>query len=177
MSDEDRRVRTEPPTEEHEKTGFFRPLPDSRPSGKVERGVPMVKFLGMTMAEQTRDRVILLMIPLLVALIDASIYVSITVQTLEEGLLYTFAIPALAAITIGLLSRDSGYALVGAFLCAVFFFIIMVISMTWPGLVIPGETPLGYMLTSVAVSGAYLILVIFASVVGTSLGLILREFL
>ena len=127
--EEETKYRVEDPDQvEDEMPGIMKPLP-SGPETRRKRGkrpVPIVKFFGVTMKETNRDNLLLIMIPLLVALIDANIFSWIIVGILEESSVYMFVIPLFAAIPVGLLMANTGRAIGGAVLTAIFFTVLIV---------------------------------------------------
>jgi hypothetical protein len=176
MSDEDK-YRTEPSREdESEKVGLLRPLPStstSMPSGKAH---PVVRFLGVTMSESRRDLLVLFLIPLLVALVDTSVYAAVVIGVFVTNPLYMFGVPALAAVTIGLTASQMSRALIGAILTALFFAIMFVVFLISPALTSPGEDLASFLVAALSVMTVYFVLVIFSSFIGCFIGIIIREF-
>ena len=173
--EEETKYRVEAPEEDEEKPGILKPLPDGSRQVTAGRKVPMVNFLGVTMRESHRDVLVLLLIPFLVAVIDANIYAMVVIDVLEDTALYMFTIPALAAIPIGLIIPQTGRALLGAFMTGVFFVIVFLVFLTSP--VSLTDISFGdFFISGLIISMIYLLFVIFASLLGTLGGIIIREF-
>jgi hypothetical protein len=173
--EEETKYRVEDPEEDKEKPGIMKPLPDPSRGDIPGRKVPIVKFLGITMRESRRDLLVLLLIPLLVAIIDANIYALVVIDVLEDTAFYVFTIPALAAIPIGLIIPQTGRALLGAFMAGVFFVVVFLLFLTSPSFMT--STPFGdFFISGMIISMIYLLFVIFASLIGTLVGIIIREF-
>ncbi len=184
MTDEEK-YRVETPQEEEsqdeeEKKGFFRPLPERKQPKHVDkegRPQPIVKLLGISMFEKRRDTLILVLIPALVALINTTIYSLVITNQLENSATYLFFLPIVVAIPIGLTVPDAGRALVGGFLGAIFFILFFVIFLSSPGIVIPHLGLDQFLVSALMITFAYFILMILATLLGSVVGLILREFL
>jgi hypothetical protein len=178
MEDESK-FRVEAPEEqEKEKTGFFRPLPEStKPTtsrkGKVE---PIVKLLGISMTEGRRDLIVMLLMPLLAGLIDASVYSEIMVLRVEPTGLYTFVIPLLAAIPVGLVVGKTSQSLIAALLTTIFFMAFLVLFLVSPALVWPAFDLGQFFISGMVIAAVYLLLVVLASLMGALIGAVIREF-
>ncbi len=180
MADEEK-YRVEEPEEsppEEEKKGLFRPLPSVEKETLVKEGrpQPVVRFFGHHMYEEDREKLVLLLIPLLVAIIDVAIYSFVTVNIWESSATFLFFIPAIAAIPIGLVVSETGKALIGGFLCSIFFFVIFVIFLTTPALLTPSLGIGNFILSGITITSGYFIMIIVASLLGSVIGTILREF-
>jgi hypothetical protein len=168
----------EPEQEEKEKTGLFRPLPETtRPTttrkGKVE---PIVKLLGISMTEGRRDRLVLILMPLLAGLIDAYIFSEIIVLRLEANGLFTFVIPMIATIPVGLVVERTSQSLIAALLATVFFVVFFMLFLISPALVWPAFDLGQFFLSGFVVAAVYLLLVMLASLMGALIGAVIREF-
>lgn len=176
MSDEDR-YRTESARDDKsEKVGLLRPLPTSPGSTPGRRPSPVVRFLGVSMRESRRDLLVLLLIPFLIAIVDASVYAAVVVGVLPTNALYMFGIPALAAIIIGLTASQMSHGLIGAIVTALFFAILFLIFLVSPALLSPGGDVGGFFLAGMSLITVYFLLVILSSFVGSFIGIIIREF-
>lgn len=180
MADEEK-YRVEIPEEEEqvEKKGLFRPLPKPEQKYKIVEGMrpqPIVKLLGISMYEKNRDIVLLLLMPLLTALVDTAIYSFVSVSIWENTATYLFFIPALAAIPIGLVLSETGPALIGGFLTAIFFMIFFVMFLTTPALMVPDLGFSNFLISGIALTVGYFMFVVVASLLGVVIGTILREF-
>ncbi|MFW9835836.1 MAG: hypothetical protein ACFFEK_17670 [Candidatus Thorarchaeota archaeon] len=181
MVDEEK-YRVETPEEEEEteeKTGLFRPLPtreEPRFVDKDGRPQPIVKVLGVSMREKRKDLLMLFLIPALVGLIDTTIYSYVITATVESSSTYLFFIPVIVAIPIGLTSSEAGNALIGGFLGALFFLIFLITFLSSPAILVP-ELGIGnFILSGFAISIAYFILMTLATLLGSVIGTIVREF-
>ncbi len=182
MADEEKyRVESREEEEEQiEKKGFFRPLPEKKQEYKVVEGKrpqPIVKLLGISMKEKKRDLIILLLMPFLTALIDTAIFSFVTVNIWEGSATYLFYIPTLAAIPIGLTVSETGPALIGGFLSAVFFLIFFVLFLMSPVIMVPALGIGEFFISGIALAIGYIIFVVVASLLGSIIGTIMREFL
>lgn len=182
MADEEKyRVETPEDTDEHEeKKGLFRPLPQTEREFKRvvgKRPQPVVKLLGVSMYEKNRDLLLILLMPVLTALIDTSIYSFITISAWENSATYLFFIPALVAIPIGLVISETGPALVSAFLSALFFMVFFVVFLSTPGIMVPDLGFSNFVISGIALTVGYFMFIVVASLLGTVIGTILREFL
>ena len=179
MADEEK-FRLEEPEEDtsEEKKGFFRPLPKSEQETKVKDGrpQPIVKFLGISMYEKNRDRLVLILMPVLTAIINVTIYSYVTLSIWENNATFLFFIPVLAAIPIGLVISETGPALIGGFLSSLFFFIFFILFLTSPALMIPELGFANFLISGIALSVAYFIMIIVAGLLGSVIGTIIREF-
>ncbi|NWF94917.1 MAG: hypothetical protein HXY34_02130 [Candidatus Thorarchaeota archaeon] len=177
--DEDERVRAEPAdrTQAEEPKGFYAPLPSRQEPVRKKAGVTVVTLLGVPMREESRDLILSLMMPFLVALFDAGLFAAITTNTLPLEALYFFVIPMVAAVPIGMTIPQTGRALVCAILTGVFFVIIFMLFLISPGIAVPDVGIAEFFLTGLGVSAAYFVFIVFASLAGTFFGIIAREFL
>jgi hypothetical protein len=180
MADEEK-YRVESPEEEEpvEKKGLFRPLPKTEQKYKIvagQRPQPIVKLLGISMYEKHRDLLLLLLMPLLTALIDTSIFSFVTVSILDNSAMYLFFIPALVAIPVGLVLSETGPALIGGFLSALFFMIFFVTFLTTPALMVPDLGIANFLISGIALTVGYFMLIVVANLLGVAIGTILREF-
>ncbi|MFX1482081.1 MAG: hypothetical protein ACFFCP_02725 [Promethearchaeota archaeon] len=179
MTEEDK-YRIEAPEDEEEKKGFFRPLPEKKQPKHLDkdgRPQPIVRLLGVSMPEKTRDRLILILIPALVAFINTTIYSMVLTNQLDNSATYLFFIPIVIAIPIGLTASEAGQALIGGFLAAMFFLFFFVIFLSSPGLMVP-ELGIGqFIIGAIMISIAYFILMVLATLLGSVIGVILREFM
>lgn len=178
---EEEKFRLEEPEEKdpaQEKKGLYRPLPEvekktRRKDGKAQ---PIVKFLGISMYEKNRDILVLILMPMLSALINTSIYSFVILNLWENSSTYLFFIPVIVAIPIGLAIADTGHALIGGFLSAVFFFVFFIIFLVSPIFIVP-ELGIGnFLISGIALSVGYFILIIVAGLLGSVIGTIIREF-
>ncbi|MGD9397255.1 MAG: hypothetical protein PVJ05_12560 [Candidatus Thorarchaeota archaeon] len=182
MANEEK-VRVETPEEEEkpvERKGLLKPLPtreEPKYTDKDGRPQPIVKLLGLSMPEKRRDLLILILIPALIGIIDTTLFSYVFTHTLPTDATYVFFIPIIIAIPIGLTASEAGNALMGGFLGAVFFFLFFVTFLSSPGLIIP-DLGLGtFVFNAIALSIVYFVLVALATLFGTIIGVILREFL
>ncbi len=134
MTDEEK-FRIEEPEEkdpEQEKKGFYRPLPKTEKKTKIKDGKaqPIVKFLGISMYEKNRDILVLILMPMLSAIINTSIYSFVTLSLWEDSSTYLFFVPVIVAIPIGLVIADTGKALIGGLLSSIFFVVFFVLFLT-----------------------------------------------
>ena len=178
--DEETKYRVEDPDQvEDEMPGIMKPLPSS-PETRRKRGkrpVPIVKFFGVTMKETSRDNLLLIMIPLLVALIDANVFSWIIVGILEESSVYMFVIPLFAAIPVGLLMANTGRTIGGAVLTAIFFAVLIVGFIVIPSSFLQPASLADFLLSATVVASVYVLFVFLASLLGSIAGMLLREFL
>ena len=179
---EEEKYRVESPEEEDqtEKKGFFRPLPEKEQEYKVVEGKrpqPVVKLLGISMSEKKRDIILLLLMPILTALIDTAIFSFVTVNIWEGSATYLFYIPTLAAIPIGLAVSETGPALIGGFLSAAFFMLFFVLFLMSPVIMVPTLGIGEFFISGIALAIGYIIFIVVASLLGSIIGTIMREFL
>jgi len=182
MANEEK-VRLETPEEEEkplERKGLLKPLPTrEKPkyTDKDGRPQPIVKLLGLSMPEKRRDLFILILIPALVGIIDTTLFSYVFTHTLPNNANYVFFIPIIIAIPIGLTASEAGNALMGGFIGAVFFFLFFITFLSSPGLMVP-DLGLGtFVFNAIALSIVYFVLVTLATLMGTVIGVVLREFL
>ena len=181
MADEEKYRLEDPDLEEddtEEKKGLFRPLPKSEMETRVKDGKaqPIVKFLGFSMYERNRDILVLLLMPMLTGLINASVYSYVTLSLVPSSAEYLFYIPVLAAIPIGLVVSETGPALIGGFLSALFFFIFFILFLTTPAFFTPELGIANFLISGIALSVGYFLFVIVAGLLGSVIGTIIREF-
>ncbi|MFW9806199.1 MAG: hypothetical protein ACFFFK_05670 [Candidatus Thorarchaeota archaeon] len=181
MANEEK-YRVESPEEEEdheEKKGLFRPLPtreEPKYTDEDGRPQPIVKVLGVSMREKRKDLLMLFLIPALVGLIDTTLYSYVITATLDESAIFLFFIPVIVAIPIGLTSSEAGHSLIGGFLGAVFFLIFIITFLASPALLVP-ELGIGnFIVSGFAISIAYFILMTLATLLGSVIGTIIREF-
>ena len=182
MANEEK-YRIETPEEEEEeveeKKGLFRPLPKKEEPQYMDedgRPQPIVKVLGFRMREKRKDLLMVILIPALVGLIDTMIYSFIVTVRWENTATYLFAIPVIVAIPIGLTSSEAGHALVGGFLGAVFFLAYFILFLALPGLLVPALGLSSFLISGIALASVYFILITMATLVGSVIGLLVREF-
>jgi hypothetical protein len=179
MEDESKFRVESPDQEEKEKTGLLKPLPETTeplpsPARKAE---PIVKFLGISMSERHRDRLLMILIPMLAGLIDAAIFSQIVVVRLESSVLYTFVLPLVVAIPIGLVIGRTNQTIFAALLATVFFVVFFMLFLVSPALIWPALDIGLFLLNGVVVAVVYMLLVVFGSLFGALIGTLLREFL
>jgi len=180
MADEEK-YRVDSPDEEEqvEKKGFFRPLPKTEKKFKIVEGKrpqPIVKLLGISMNEKKRDLVLLLLMPFLTALLETTIFSYVIVNMLESSSTYLFFIPVLVAIPIGLVISETGHALIGGFLSALFFVIIFILFLSSPVFMLPELGISDFLISGITITVGYIIFVIVANLLGSIIGAIMREF-
>lgn len=179
MADEEK-FRLEEPEDDisEKKKGFFRPLPESKQKTKIKDGKPqpVVKFLGISMYEKNRERLVIVLMPMLTAIINVTIYSYVTLSLWENNATFLFFLPVLAAIPIGLVVTETGPALIGGFLSSIFFFIFFIIFLTLPALMTPELGFTNFLISGIALSIAYFIMIIVAGLLGSVIGTIIREF-
>ncbi len=179
---EEEKYRLEDPEEvevvEKEKKGLFRPLPQVETKTRMKDGKaqPIVKFLGIPMYEKNRDILLLLLMPMLAGLINSSIYSYVTLSLVPSSAEYLFYLPVLVAIPIGLVVSETGPALIGGFLSALFFFIFFIAFLTTPALFTPELGVANFLISGIALSVGYFLFVIVAGLLGAVIGTIIREF-
>ena len=168
--------KTEP---DEEKKGLFKPLPTIEKETKMKEGrpQPVVKFFGISMYENKREILVLLLMPLLAAIIDVSLYSFVTVNYWESSSTYLFFIPVIVAMPIGLVVAETGKSLIGGFLCSLYFVILFVTFLTTPAILTPGLGFGAFIISGITLSVGYFILIMVASLLGSMIGTILREFL
>jgi hypothetical protein len=181
MADEEKFRLEEPETEEQpaeEKKGLFRPLPEAESKTKIKDGKPqpVVKFLGISMYEKNRDLLVIILMPLLTGLINSAIYSYVTLSLVESTATYLFFLPVVVAIPIGLIIPETGHALIGGFLSALFFFIFFIVFLTTPAFYTPELGITNFLISGIALSVGYFLFVIVAGLLGAVIGTILREF-
>lgn len=182
MANEEK-YRVEAPEEDQEpeeKKGLLRPLPMREEKVRLDkdgRPQPVVKLLGVSMFEKRKDQLIMILIPALVGLIDTSLFSFIFTAQIETTALTLFLIPMIIAIPIGLTASEAGTALVSGFFGGLFFILFHIIFLISPGLSLP-ELGIGnFLISAFGITTAYSILVIVATILGSIIGVILREFL
>ncbi|MFW9786435.1 MAG: hypothetical protein ACFFE1_02060 [Candidatus Thorarchaeota archaeon] len=181
MADEEQ-IRVETPDEDEvaeERKGLLRPLPSAEEpkySKGKERPQPIVRVLGISMREKRKDLLMLILIPAMVALIDTTIYSFVVTASVESSALFLFFLPAIIAIPIGLTSSEAGSALIGGFLGAIFFLIFIITFLASPAIIVPHLGLGNFIVSGFAISLAYFILMTLATVLGSVIGIIIREF-
>ncbi|NHJ15096.1 MAG: hypothetical protein EAX95_15545 [Candidatus Thorarchaeota archaeon] len=164
-----------------EKKGLFRPLPTKEGVGesaadRTGRSEPIARFLGITMRERRRDLLVLFLVPMLAGLADAAVYSYIIIGSIESTGLFTFVIPLLAAIPVGLTQSKASYAMLAALIAALFYLLFFVLFLASPGIQWPVFDLGEFIVSGFFIAAIYLLLVILASLMGSLLGTILREF-
>lgn len=176
---EETKYRVESPEEEEqqEKKGFFRPLPESTDKIQFKGGKGAItKLLGITMYERNRDRLILLLLPMFGGIIDAYIYGLIVIDFLPAEATYMFILPLLSAIPVGLMAGKTSHALIGGILKGIFFVIFLMWYLISPAFIAP-DVPIGeFFVSGMLVSVVYFLFVVFASLLGSLIGGLAREF-
>ncbi len=176
MSDESRyRVEASDKEDEDERRGLLRPLPPAEEL-EMKHGVPMVDFLWFRVREDTRDHILMILMPLLVSIIYTAIYASIIIDALPDTSEYMFFLPAAFAIPIGLTAPQLKHALMSSIIAAVFFVIFLVLFLSTPGLLLPEVDLSEFAVSGTILSMVYFIFVLFASILGTFIGVLIREF-
>ncbi|MCK4740246.1 MAG: hypothetical protein KAT22_01775 [Candidatus Thorarchaeota archaeon] len=177
--DEDTKYRVEDPDQDEDaQPGIMKPLPpapEARRRGK-KRPVPMVQFLGKTMKETSRDNLLFIVVPLLVGLMDANIYSWIVISVLEQSSIYLIVLPVLAAIPIGLLMPSAGRAIGGSLLTVIFFAIFIMAFLVAPGFYTQSGDISEFLMSAALLTTVYIFMVAFASLLGSIVGMLLREF-
>jgi hypothetical protein len=115
--------------------------------------------------------------PMLAGLVDAALYSQVVVDWLFEDVLYMFIIPMLIAVPIGLTVEYASRALIAGILSVVFFAVFLMLFFISPGLFAIDVSPFDYAFTSGVFIAIYSLFIIFASLLGTLIGILLREFL
>jgi len=177
--DEETKFRVEDPDQvEDELPGIMKPLPPAPETrrDRRKRSGPMVKFLGVTMKETSRDNLLFIMVPLLVGLIDANIYSWIIVGLLEESTIYMLIIPLFAAIPVGLLMQSAGKAIGGAILASFFFAMFLMVFLVSPGFYSQSGSIGEFFMSAAIITAVYVFLVVLSSLLGSIIGMLLREF-
>lgn len=180
MEDESK-YRVEEADEPKEKKGLFRPLPTIKNAeethiGKEGRSEPVVKFLGIRIRERRHDLLVLFLMPMLAGLVDAAVYSYIIIGTVESASLFTFVIPLVAAIPVGLTQSRASYAMLASLITALFFLLFFVLFLASPGIQWPAFDLGEFIVSGFVIAAVYLLLIILASLMGTLLGAVLREF-
>lgn len=180
MTDEEKyRIETPEEEEKEEKKGFFRPLPEKEKQMYTEkdgRPQPIVQLLGISMREKTRDNVIIILIPLMAAIINTTVYSLVITNILDNTATFLFFLPIIIAIPIGLTTAEAGQALIGGFLGAIFFLIFFVLFLSSPGIVVPALGIEQFIFNAITISIVYFILMMVGTLLGAVIGTILREF-
>ncbi len=179
---EEEKFRIEEPEEKdptEEKKGLYRPLPKVEKRVRIKDGKaqPVVKFLGISMYEKNRDLLVLILMPMLSAIINTSVYSFVTLSLWENSSTYLFLVPVVVAIPIGLVIAETGKALVGGFLSSIFFFVFFIIFLTSPVFMTPELGFTNFLISGIALSVGYFIFIIVAGLLGSVIGTIMREFL
>ncbi|MHA1909180.1 MAG: hypothetical protein ACW98Y_17930 [Candidatus Thorarchaeota archaeon] len=171
------RVETPEEDEQEEKKGFFRPLPESTEKKKPKGAKGAITtFLGFTMYEKNRDILVLLCMAIFGALVDANIFALIIIDILPAEATYMFIIPALVSIPIGLMAGKTSHALFGGILKAMFFVVFLLSFLVAPAFVAP-DVPIGeFFVSGMLVAVVYFMFDVFASLLGSLIGGLAREF-
>ncbi|MFX0107414.1 MAG: hypothetical protein ACFE7R_03955 [Candidatus Hodarchaeota archaeon] len=177
MEDESK-YRVEAPDEKEEKTGLLAPLPPAEKEIIVRDGKrePIVKLLGFSMTEKFRDRLVMFLIPALVAVVDAAIFSNIIVGQLPATGIYTFLIPMLAAIPIGLIVSKTSQSLIAAFIASAFYVLFFILFLISPAILWPAFEIGEFLVTGLVVASVYFFMVVLATLMGTLIGAVAREF-
>ncbi len=177
--DEETKYRVESEDDdEAEKKGFFRPLPEAETESREKsKSGAMTTFLGISMLEKNRDFIILLLIPLIVGLVDANIYSLVMMHKLSNSTFFLFIIPAIAAIPIGLTAGQTSHALLGGMITAGFFVVFFMLFVISPAFIAPENVIGTFFFSGLVVTSVYFLFVILASLLGTLVGALVREFL
>ncbi|MHA1959454.1 MAG: hypothetical protein ACW99U_04450 [Candidatus Thorarchaeota archaeon] len=179
MDEEKYRVEETSETEE-QKLGILKPLPSAEGPDNIEvidgRSVPMVRFLGIRMRESRKDLLVMFLVPLMIAIVDANIYGLVVTDVLEESAIYLFVFPLIAAIPVGLVIPQTSRALFGAFMTALFFVGFFFLFLASPAFIAPDLDAGSFIVSGFVLASIYLLFVITASLVGTMIGVITREF-
>jgi hypothetical protein len=94
----------------------------------------------------------------------------------EQSSIYLIVLPVLAAIPIGLLMPSAGRAIGGALLTVIFFAIFIMAFLLTPGLSTqPGDIS-EFLMSAALLTMVYIFMVAFASLLGSIVGMLLREF-
>ncbi len=159
------------------KSVFFEPLPESKKAVIGEgKNKAITTLLGITMYERTRDILVLILVPLSVALIDANLYALVVIDVLPDSTIYLFVLPALAAIPIGLTAGKTSHGAIGGIVCTVFFLIFLELFFITPAFMAP-DAPFGeFVLAGLWINFVYMFFLVFASLLGSLVGTLLREF-
>ena len=128
------------------------------------------------MYENQRELIVVILMPFLAALIDVGIFSFVEVNRLGSSSTYLFFLPAIAAIPIGLVVAETGKSLIGGFLCSIYFVIIYIVFLTTPALLSPNLEIGGFIIGGISFSIGYFVLVSVASILGSVIGTIIREF-
>ena len=179
-SNDEEKYRVEPADEHedrHVPSAFLRPLPEARDQAHTGRtGTPYVRFFGREMPEYRRDLIVALLVPLFAALVDAAVVALVFIEVLDDNALYTFVVPLLAAVPLGLSQERMQFALLSAFLTVLYFGLLMVLFFVSPAFVVPGSNLVEYLTPAFVVSAVYGMFAVVASVLGAFLGMVIREF-
>jgi hypothetical protein len=181
MANEEKyRIEAPEEEEEHEeKTGLMRPLPTvEQPMyiGKDGRPQPIVKVLGVSMPEKRKDNLMMLLIPALIGLIDATVCSFVVTARFENSATFLFFIPIIIAVPIGLTASEAGNALISGLLGAVFFLVFFIVFLSSPGIILPELGVGNFLVSAFAFSIAFFILMVLATLLGSVIGIIIREF-
>jgi hypothetical protein len=178
MEDETK-YRVEAPDEQEEKKGFLRPLPEAEQSHlpRNRKKGAITKLLGITMYERTRDTIILFLMPCLAAIIDTNLYALVIIGQFPNSVLLIFAIPAIAAVPIGLTAGKTSHALFGGIAAMFFFAIFLTLFFASPVFFVP-DAPVGdFVVPGLILASVYSLLVVLGSLLGSLAGALAREFL
>ncbi len=178
---EEEKFRIKEPEEKdpsEEKKGLYRPLPKVEKKTRMKDGKaqPIVKFLGISMYEKNRDLLVLILMPMLSAIINTSIYSFVTLSLWEDSSTYLFFVPVIVAIPIGLVIAETGPALIRGLLSSVFFIIFFILFLTTPAFMTPELGISDFLINGITLSVVYFIFIIVAGLLGSIIGTIIREF-
>jgi hypothetical protein len=182
MADEEKYRLEEPEQDDkpvEEKKGLFRPLPEKEQKTIMKDGrpQPIVKFLGISMFEKRRDLLVIILMPILTAIINVTIYSFVTMSIVDSSATYLFFLPVIAAIPIGLVVAETGPALISGFLSSIFFLVFFVIFLSSPALLVPEFNIADFIVSGIALSVAYYLFIVVAGLLGAVIGTIVREFI
>lgn len=137
----------------------------------------MVRFLFWTMPEDRRDLIVMLLMPLLIAVIDTAIFAAIVIDALPDTAVFMFYLPIALAIPIGMTVPQLKHTLISSILASIFFVILLILFLAVPGMLVP-EIGIGeFIITGAFVAAVYFFFVLFASMLGSFIGIIFREFM
>ncbi len=177
---DEEQYRVEDKEEEDTDSVFLRPLPTAEAHQEVAivkgKKVPIVNFLGMRVREDRRDLIVVLLMPMLVGIVDATIFSAIAIMQLPDSATYMFFIPALIAIPIGLTVPHAGRALIGAILATAFFALFFNLFLISPAFISSSFDIGSFIFSGLVITSVYILFVSLASLLGTLGGLAIREF-
>jgi len=164
--------------EQQERKGFLRPLPEpiEKPVTERRKKGAVTKLLGITMYEKNRDILVLLLMPLFVGLVDANVFALVIIDVLPNSTLFLFAIPAIAAIPVGLTAGRTSHGLFGGIVCVFYFMIFLELFFITPAIMAPDAPFAEFFLAGLWLNFVYIFFVVFASLLGGLIGAVAREF-